>query len=311
LFGSKKKEPFTEKDNAVLELKRQRVRLTKFREQMGKVVDRETDVAHTLLRQNQRSRAILALKKKKYTTSLIEKTDTQLFNIEQMVNSIEFASVQAKVFEALRLGNTVLQTINDQMKIDDVDKLMEQSAEAVAYQNQISDMLGSSLTPEDSKAVEDEFAQMQLQEKQSVAKTNLGTPEAADKIHKRRPSPVISTPTDGKKDFSFVIDDEGRSELNSPLVLPIKRETSGPAGSTIVVMPSPSPLPTSPIGQALQESQLASRASHSSNDAPLTAAMAGSTPNENTAPITIVTTPAPPATTTPVKAPAKREVVLA
>ena len=81
------------------------------------------------------------------------------------VNSIEFASVQAKVFEALKRGNTTLQgprgalitdppplcfpyltisifvtlvsfsAMNDEMKSEDVEKLMEDSQEAVEYQS--------------------------------------------------------------------------------------------------------------------------------------------------------------------------------
>ncbi len=54
--------------------------------------------------------ALLALKKKKYQQTLLDKTDQQLFNIEELVSSIEFASVQQKVFDALKAGTTVLQS---------------------------------------------------------------------------------------------------------------------------------------------------------------------------------------------------------
>src|SRR4051812_19921063 len=51
------------------------------------------------------------------------------------MSSIEFASIQTKVFDALKAGNTVLQAINAEVSIDEVEKLMDESAEAIEYQN--------------------------------------------------------------------------------------------------------------------------------------------------------------------------------
>jgi len=175
LFGkSKKKEPdkkkvenkITEKDKAILELKRQRDRLQKQKIQMQSVIDRETEAARTLLKKGLKQRAVLALKKKKFQQSLYTKADAQLFNIEEMVNSIEFAEVEQKVFAALSKGNQTLQEINSQMKIEDVEKLMDDSAEAIAYQNEISEMLSGALSNEDEQQIEEEFEQLQNTQQQ-------------------------------------------------------------------------------------------------------------------------------------------------
>ena len=102
---------------------------------MREVIERETDVARKLLRAKKKDRALLVLKKKKYQTKMLEQTDGQLLNIEEMVESIEFAHLQQKVFDALKNGSDSLQKINSEMDIDAVEQLMSDTAEAVAYQD--------------------------------------------------------------------------------------------------------------------------------------------------------------------------------
>ncbi len=86
------------------------VRLVQYREQGIAVLARETEVAKQLLKKGDKKRAALTLKKKKYQSQLLDKTEQQLFNIEQLTNSIEFAAVQQKVFDALKTGTGVLQS---------------------------------------------------------------------------------------------------------------------------------------------------------------------------------------------------------
>lgn len=49
--------------------------------------------------------------------------------------SIEFAQVQAQVVEKLRSGNEVLAQLQQELSLEEVEKLMADTAEAVNYQN--------------------------------------------------------------------------------------------------------------------------------------------------------------------------------
>jgi charged multivesicular body protein 6 len=73
-------------DKAVLELKVQRDKLKRYQKQLQAVLDRETELARRYLAQNDKKRALLALKKKRYQESLLEKSDSQLVTIEQLVD---------------------------------------------------------------------------------------------------------------------------------------------------------------------------------------------------------------------------------
>ena len=52
----------------------------------------------------------------------------------RQVNTIEFAVVEREVFDRLKRGGEVLKKINAEMKLEDVEKMLEETEEAVAYQ---------------------------------------------------------------------------------------------------------------------------------------------------------------------------------
>ena len=69
--------------------------------------------------------------------------------------------VEQQVFEGLRLGNEVLTEIQRETSLEDVEKLMAETAEAIAYQEQISQAISGSITAEDEADIEDELAALQ------------------------------------------------------------------------------------------------------------------------------------------------------
>src|SRR5690554_1981563 len=73
------------------------------------VIERQTAIAKELLKTGKQSRAKLALQLRKYHLGLIEKMDAQLQNVEEMVNSIQFAEVQQEVFQSLKQGKETLE----------------------------------------------------------------------------------------------------------------------------------------------------------------------------------------------------------
>jgi hypothetical protein len=53
-------------------------------------------------------KAKLLLKKKYYLESLLDKTDTQIDNLMQMVETLEYTQIEMKVVEGLKQGNDCL-----------------------------------------------------------------------------------------------------------------------------------------------------------------------------------------------------------
>ena len=75
------------------------------------------------------------------------------FHRMQQVHDIEFAQIESQVLEGLKQGNNSLKKMQEVMSLEEVEKIMDETADAVEYQRQISDLLGGSLSDEDEADV--------------------------------------------------------------------------------------------------------------------------------------------------------------
>jgi charged multivesicular body protein 6 len=99
------------------------------------VTTRETEIAKECLRKGDKQRALLALRRKKYQESLLEKTDQQLAQLQALTSDVEFALVQKDVIFGLQQGTAVLKAIHKEIGgLEKVEMILEESAEAQAYQ---------------------------------------------------------------------------------------------------------------------------------------------------------------------------------
>lgn len=116
-------------------MKNQRDRLHQYQKKIIVITTRETDVAKECLKRGDKRRALLALRRKKYQESLLQKTDAQLAQLEILTNDVEFALVQKDVLFGLQQGTSVLKEIHKEMGgLENVEKLMGENEEAQAYQ---------------------------------------------------------------------------------------------------------------------------------------------------------------------------------
>ncbi|KAL7747716.1 Vacuolar protein sorting-associated protein 20 [Sorochytrium milnesiophthora] len=177
--ASKGKKKVSSHDRAVLDLKIQRDKLRQYQKKatfpfslhshLQTVMDREVEIARLALKANNKPRALLALKKKNYQLQLLEKSDAQLINLEQLTASLEYAAVEAKVLQGLQAGNAVLEEIHKEMSIEAVEKLMQDTADGIAYQDEIAEMLGTKMTAEDEAEVKAELEAIKKEEAAKIA----------------------------------------------------------------------------------------------------------------------------------------------
>lgn len=154
IFGRKRRPTrVTEQDRAVLQLKQQRDKLKQYQKKITLQLDKERLLAKQLLKNGKKEKALLLLKKKRYQDQLLDKTENQISNLERMVQDIEFAQIETKVIEGLKVGNDCLKKMHEVMSIEEVERIMDETQDAIDYQRQIDDMLAGSLTQEDEDAV--------------------------------------------------------------------------------------------------------------------------------------------------------------
>ncbi|KAJ7419503.1 Brain-specific angiogenesis inhibitor 1-associated protein 2 [Pitangus sulphuratus] len=100
---------------------------------------------------------MLLLKKKRYQEQLLDKTENQISNLERMVQDIEFTQIEMKVIEGLKVGNECLNKMHQVMSIEEVERIIGETQDAVEYQRQIDELLAGSLTEEDEDAILEEL----------------------------------------------------------------------------------------------------------------------------------------------------------
>ncbi|KAI7866940.1 Snf7-domain-containing protein [Mucor mucedo] len=193
------KNKITSQDKAILDLKVQRDKLKRYQKNLNVVIEKEVEAAKLALTQGNKKKALLALKKKKYQVQLLDKTDQQLMNLEELTHSIEYALVEKEILEGLKSGNAVLNEIHKETSVEAVEKLMDDTAEAIAYQNEIDEMLTGLMTSEDEEEIMKELDELREQELSAelpdVPNNKLPEVDIVDKL----PEVPTHAPSSGKE----------------------------------------------------------------------------------------------------------------
>lgn len=99
----------------------------------------------------------MLLRKKKYQEKLLDTTDQQLENLEKLTSDLEFAQVEQKVLDGLKVGNEALKSIHEILTVDEIERVLDETNEGIEKQREIDMILNqhgeSALTEEDEEQV--------------------------------------------------------------------------------------------------------------------------------------------------------------
>ncbi|KAF8521516.1 Snf7 family [Gautieria morchelliformis] len=198
-MGNKSSHPpmpkITARDHAILDLKLQRDKIRQYQVKIQGVLDREHEVAKACLKAGQKERAIIALRRRKYQESILVKTDSQLETLEGLVTTIEFSLVEASILHGLKQGNAVLAEIQKEMNIESVERLMGETQDAIAYQQEINEMLSTVMTADDEDAVLRELSQLQAEAALPAEEPHVELPDAPEEEPVSQEQPERAPPS--------------------------------------------------------------------------------------------------------------------
>ncbi|QPG77269.1 hypothetical protein FOA43_004677 [Brettanomyces nanus] len=154
----------TAQDKAILQLKLQRDKLHKASTKIQVIARKENQIARQSIRDGNRRRALLALKKRKYQKNLLDTIEKQSDTLETLISTIEFKLIEKDVVYGLQQGNNVLKEINSELSIEKVDKIMGDSEEGIMYQEELSRRLGQVMPRALDEEVDQELDAMEREE---------------------------------------------------------------------------------------------------------------------------------------------------
>ena len=92
------------------------------------------DQAKELVKNQQKDRALLVLKLKRFREKEVNNIDAQLLSVLEMIENVEWEYSNMEVMKALKAGNNALNSIHNQMSVEDVEALLEETNEAIQVQ---------------------------------------------------------------------------------------------------------------------------------------------------------------------------------
>mmetsp|Transcript_5479 Transcript_5479/g.6377 ORF Transcript_5479/g.6377 Transcript_5479/m.6377 type:complete len:229 (+) Transcript_5479:81-767(+) len=167
------------KDQAVLKLKVTRDRLEKAKKKSETERDLYIEKAKALLKAGKKDQAKLALRTKRYKEKHLQNLDSQLFNLVKMVNDVEWAESQVEVVEGLKAGTAALKQLNALMPVEEVERIMDDNAEAMAEQEEINNILAEGLSDTDEMEALAEYEAL-LKDDDATKTPALNLPDVPD-----------------------------------------------------------------------------------------------------------------------------------
>ncbi|CAM9795167.1 unnamed protein product [Chrysoparadoxa australica] len=131
----------TQHDRAMLDLKMARDNLQRYQKKLARECDVLVEKAQLLVKEDRRDTALTMLKIKKYKMQQAGKADAQLLQVSQMIETVQWEKEQQGVFSALKEGNLALEKLHNEIPIEELDRLMEDTDEAIAYSEEISNAI--------------------------------------------------------------------------------------------------------------------------------------------------------------------------
>lgn len=154
----------SESDRAVLTLKTQRRKLLTEQKRIESLIEREVEIARQLIAQKQQDRALLVLRKKKLQQGRLKDLDNWLVGVEKMLGDIEATKGTNQLYAALKQGHIALKGLQQEVTIQDVEKLMDDNAAAKDYQDELSAALNTDSSVVEEDDVLAELSALEVQE---------------------------------------------------------------------------------------------------------------------------------------------------
>lgn len=127
---------------------------------MEKDSENLTEQAKQLIQKQQKDRALLVLKLRRFKDNEVNKVEGELMSVLEMIETVEWEHANMEVLRALKAGTASLNKLHQEMSLDDVSELLEETNAAIEMENQINTMLAGQMDIGNNEELERELAEL-------------------------------------------------------------------------------------------------------------------------------------------------------
>lgn len=152
-----------------------------------------------LIRTKNKKRALMILKKKSLLEKELSTYSGAMLTLEQQIMTLEASKVNQEVFSTMKTGATELKTIQARVPIEKIDDLMDDIADSMQTQNEVSEALAAGIMGGSLDDDADLLAELEGLEEEHISEemlrepklpTNLVEPGVATVLPKLPTAPV-------------------------------------------------------------------------------------------------------------------------
>ena len=147
-----------DKDRAMLDLKRARDKLRRFRVKLEMDSGALEQRAKDLIREKKTDKVMFVLKLKKFKMKEAENVEGQLSKVLEMIQTINWEEQNAAVVKALQSGTNALNKMHEELPLEQVESILEDNAMALERQDSINVVLSEGLDAVDNSELDEEYA---------------------------------------------------------------------------------------------------------------------------------------------------------
>lgn len=151
----------TQQDKAIFQLKQQRDKVKQYQRSLTVLMNKQTELAKKAVLNKEMDKAKFYLKSRKQQDSTIKKTYDQLDNLEHLINTIEFKLIEKDVMYGLAEGNKVLTKLNSGLKVENIEKILDDLEDNKVKVDEVSELLGTGLTNSEEAEIDDELESLE------------------------------------------------------------------------------------------------------------------------------------------------------
>ena len=130
---------------AINKNKKTAANLEKRMNMLEKKIENEVKQARVKIKSGKKQQALIHMKRKKMYEKHVESLRNQITNLETQAFALENTSTQQHVLDATRTAAAQLSHANKNMDVDTVQDITDNLADAMADQNEVSELLGQTI----------------------------------------------------------------------------------------------------------------------------------------------------------------------